>query len=183
MPDTTRPYIVRTTPGSNETGYTPYANVYIQFSERMLDTTINAVNIGIYRDPLVLVSTTLSYNDGLKLLTITPASALSVDTRYSVVISGGVSDLVGNTLMQNYWFNFWTGTPSGWVVPGEEQLQPEGYNLDGYLEVDRTTPTNYSTNVDISNLGTIRIYFKDDIAIGSRNYLGDGRAANPLMIV
>ena len=182
MPDVIRPVISSTIPVANTTGFSPYSPIYIMFSERMLESSITTANIGIYKDPLVSVALSLSYNDGFKMLTITPTSDLAIDTRYSVGISGVIKDLVGNTLGQDYWFNFWTSTPSGWIAETSPQEQPVSYDLEGYIEVSRTTPVNYSTNVALDSINPVRIYFDDTIAIGNRNYFGDGSTPNPLII-
>jgi len=181
MPDNVRPYITKTIPNGNASGYNPYSDVYVQFSETMLNSTITSTSVGMYTDPLVGVPITLSYNEGQRLLTINPGT-MSVNTRYAVVVSGTVSDLSGNAMLQDYWFNFWTGVPSGWVFPTTPQLQPEGYDLSGNLEVSRTAPENYSTNLPIADINPVRIFFSDDLAIGNRNYFGTGTSPNPLML-
>lgn len=180
MADVIRPYVIKLTPEANSLDVSPTASIYIQFSERMKSSTLTTSTIELLKDPLESTDISLSYNDGLKLLTVTPSGTLDVETRYAIVVRSTVTDIAGNSMAQDYWANFWTEIPDDYEPTLLPQAQPSGYVLDGYLEVDSTDPTNYSTNVTDPSI--VRIYFTDDIAIGNRNYLGDGTAPNPLML-
>jgi hypothetical protein len=183
MPDTIRPYITKTVPAVNASGYSVTAPLYVQFNERMNESTINTSSVALLRDPLVVTPiAAISYNDGLRMVTIVPSGDLTVASRYSLVVYSTVQDVAGNSMSNDYTVNFWTNTPSGYAVPTTPQIQPEAIVIDGNLAVSRTQPTNYSTNMSVADINPVRIYFNDTIAIGNRNYFGDGTSPNPMVI-
>ena len=173
MPDTTRPYIKNVTPLPNASGIAITSAVIVEFSENMKHTTITSTNIGLYKDPLTFVSTSINYNSTFNLATITPDDYLDVNTRYSVVVSGTVQDYYGNPMYSDYWWNFWTGTPSGYVYIPDEVTQPVETTLEGYMEVSSTIPKPYTSNIPLDSISPITIVLSDTCAIGSRNYFGD----------
>lgn len=178
--DTSRPYIRSVTPTANASGVSIASIVAVVFSERMDSTTLNSANIGIYKDPILLLeNTTFSYNQGHNLLTITPSGNLDVNTRYSAVVSGTVQDYYGNAMGMDYWWNFWTGQPSGYIHTSGTIPQPSGYELEGYLEVLGTDPEEYTTNQSTSLTSSVLIYLNDEPAIGNRNYFGNASGINP----
>ena len=172
MPDTTRPYIKKTSPISNATEVDITSYISIEFSERMKDDSVNETNIGLFKDPLVAVDITLEYDDNLNVLIMKPDDTLDIDTRYSVVVSGTVQDYASNRMVSDYWWNFWTGEPSGYIYASGDQEQPEQVLLDGYIEVISTTPNNYTTNCNTDSLNQIVLVMSDLSAIGNRNFLG-----------
>ncbi len=178
--DTRRPYVQTVAPAPNASGVGIGSWIGITFSERMSAATMTSGYIGIYADPLELLEdTTYTYNDGRNTLVLDPSGNLDTNTRYSVVVSGTVQDYAGNSMGMDIWWNFWTGQPSGYTATLVPQNQPAGYVLDGYLEVIRTTPETYSTNLAVGGISPILIELNDQCAIWNRNYLGDASDANP----
>ena len=179
--DVRRPYIRSTNPATNASGVAITSPIFVEFSERMTVSTLNSTNIGVYKDPLVRHDNiSFSYNDGLNLLTITPSGNMDVNSRYSAVISGTVTDYNGNSLQMDYWWNFWTTQPSGYIHASGEVGQPSGYTKTGYIEVLDTLPENYTTNKGTSSISPILIYLSDTPEIGNRNYFGEASGSvNP----
>jgi hypothetical protein len=182
VPDTIRPYVVKSVPAANASGVSVYSSLYVQFNERMATDTMSAAYVGLYQDPLIAVPLSVSYNDSLRMLTILPNDSLGVSARHSLLVSSSVQDLAGNTMSNDYMINFWTAIPSGWVADTTPQTQPIARTQVGYLSVTDTQPANYTTNMANNSINPVRIYFNDDIAIGNRNYFGDGTSPNPMVI-
>jgi hypothetical protein len=172
MPDTTRPYIKSTTPGSNAQDVTITPHIAIEFSERMKTSTVNINTIGMFEDPLVQIAIDLVYNDSINLATITPVDILNINTRYSLVVSGNIQDYSGNSMGMDYSWNFWTGEPSGYIHASGVQDQPDAQVDNGYLQVVSTTPPNYTTNIDTDSLDNIKIVLDAPCLVGKRNSYG-----------
>lgn len=173
MPDTIKPYIKRNIPLANAVDISPSSYISIEFSERMNESTINEISIGLFKDPIEHVDITLDYNGGTNVLLIKPDDYMDYDERYAVVVSGTVQDYSGNRLPADYWWNFWTITePSGAVYASGDQDQPEEPLLIDYINVISTNPSNYTTNYNTTLLDTIVINLSDYPAVGNRNFFG-----------
>jgi len=173
--DTSRPYIKSTIPSQNASGVTISDLIVINFNERMTSSTLTSDNIGIYKDPNVLLdNTTITYIDGTNTVTLDPSGNLDANTRYAVVVSGTVKDHFGNYMAMDFWWQFWTGSPSGVSYSSGTVTQYDQHDKVGYLEVVNTYPKNYSTNLGESSVHPIVIELNDDCEIGARNYFGSG---------
>jgi len=157
--------------------------VMVEFNERMDATTLTSGNIAIYADPLVeLENNSYSYVDSFNLLKVNPSGYLDVNTRYSVVIRSTVQDYHGNTMASDFWWNFWTGQPSGYVYASGDQLQPDEIVLSGYLDVVDTFPANYTSNIPLGDVSPIYIRLSDTCGVGARNYFGDASGISPFIL-
>lgn len=171
MPDTTRPYVKSTTPLANASGVSISTIIAIEFSERMKSSSLTTNTVGLYRDPTTYTDITISYNDGMNVMMVQPSGYMEVNTRYSMVVSGTVMDYYGNSMLMDYWWNFWTGQPSGYVYASGIGPQPVEYDRGGNIQVVSTTPECYTTDYTTSNISPIYIELTDQCEIGNRNYM------------
>ena len=113
--DTSPPTISGISPANGTTGVNPGAKVTVTFSEPMDPTTITSGTFKVFDPGNNPVSATVSYNPVTQLATLTPAVSLVNLQLYTVIVQGGssgVKDLVGNSLANEYSWNFTTATAS-----------------------------------------------------------------------
>jgi hypothetical protein len=110
-PDQAAPTVLATTPVSNATNVALASVVTAQFSEALDPASVNGTNAYI-RNGAVSIPATLNYTSGSQhLITLTPSSALSNNTQYTVTLRGGttgIKDLAGNPLASDYTWSFTT---------------------------------------------------------------------------
>jgi methionine-rich copper-binding protein CopC len=107
--DTTPPTVISRTPAPGATGVAPTTTVTATFDEDVQPATI-AMEL---RGPgTTLVPSSISYNAGTRLVTLTPNAALAASTVYTVNLSGA-KDTAGNTMTTVSWsFTTASGAPA-----------------------------------------------------------------------
>lgn len=93
--DTTSPTVSNSVPIATATNVDPDADVMISFSEPILASSISAQTVAVYHDGEVINSSRSRSADGMSL---TVSSNLPANAAIDVVLSGGITDLVGNPL-------------------------------------------------------------------------------------
>jgi hypothetical protein len=124
------------------------------FNEDLLSASVNAETV-LLTTGATLIPATVSYIAATRTVTITPSSALSGGTTYTVTLKGGASgsriqDASGNALAADYGWSFTTAIPD--VVPPV---------------VSSTTPANNATSVAIGT--AINAIFSEDLLSSSVN--------------
>jgi len=110
VPDTTPPTVVQASPGNGWTGVSRNATPYVQFSEAMDSTTLNATTLTLTDDTGAPVPSGVTYDPSLLMATLTPNSTLAPTTTYRVTVTTGVRDYPGgNPLKDPFVFAFTTG--------------------------------------------------------------------------
>jgi hypothetical protein len=110
--DTTPPTVTASTPANGAVGVSPATAVTVTFSEAMNATTINVGTFSLSAPGSGEVSSSVVYNSGTRVATLTPSTPLSASTTYTVTVVGGASgvkDLSGNALAGNLTSSFTTG--------------------------------------------------------------------------
>jgi hypothetical protein len=103
MKDTTPPFVLSTVPTQGATGASLNPVISATFSESMTASTISASTFTVVGpNGPVTGAVTLSGNTA----TFAPPAALVQDSVYTATITNGVKDLAGNTMVQNYVWNF-----------------------------------------------------------------------------
>ena len=110
--DITSPNIVSTNPIDAATGVNLNAAVTINFDEEVDASTVNASTVFLTGPGNTVVPSSLNVSGSV--ITLTPNSALSIVTTYTVTIKGGITppqikDISGNALAADYIFSFTTG--------------------------------------------------------------------------
>jgi len=115
--DTTGPTVTAKSPtGRNEPVDTV---VTATFSEPMDETTIDESSFTVTGSS---VAGSVSYDAGSLTATFTPDEDLDYDHRYTVNLSTGITDIIGNALTGTRSWTFTTGRPSGWNKCGPIDL-------------------------------------------------------------
>ncbi len=101
-------------PVNGSTGVATNTTVTAVFNLVMNASTINSSTIELRDAQNILVPSTIAYNASSRTMTLTPSSALSNTTTYSLKIKGGASgvkDGAGNTMPSDYNSSFTTVDP------------------------------------------------------------------------
>ena len=112
-PDTTPPTVTSVTPANGATAVGVGVNPTATFSEAMTVSTITTSTVVLRNPSNGIITSTVSYNAGTNVATLTPTAALTASTTYTATITGGASgvkDVAGNALASNFVWSFTTGT-------------------------------------------------------------------------
>ncbi|HXJ72465.1 MAG TPA: ice-binding family protein, partial [Candidatus Dormibacteraeota bacterium] len=112
--DTTAPTVSSTDPVNSATGVAINKNIAATFSEAMDPATISVANFTL-RQGATPVAGTVTYVGTTA--TFAPASALAINTTYTVTITTGVKDLAGNPLLNNFAWSFSTAATTAGQAP------------------------------------------------------------------
>lgn len=115
--DTTPPTVTATSPANGASGVSTAAAVTVTFSEAIDSTTVSVSTVELKDANSALVSSTVTYNAATRTATLTPTTALSMLSTYTVTVRGGstdprIKDLSGNALSANVSWSFTTAAPS-----------------------------------------------------------------------
>lgn len=146
--DTTAPTVQSTNPTNNASAISAAASLSAVFSEPLATTSVNSDNVLVSGG----VSGTVSLNGAT--VTFTPSAALMANTRYTVTLrggAGGIRDLAGNVLAQDYQWSFTTAAAADTTPP----------------TVQSTSPSNNATGVNTAT--NISAVFSEPLAAASVN--------------
>jgi len=113
--DNTAPTLVSYTPSTSYVNSTS-PTISATFSEQMLASTINTTNITVKRSGTTSVSGSWSLSSDNRTATFTPSSALSDGYSYTVTVTTGVKDLVGNAFAASTAWTFTVDSISPFVT-------------------------------------------------------------------
>jgi hypothetical protein len=164
-PDTTPPTVLSTSPADEDTNVPLNRAIAITFSEAMRTETFVPEHITVTSPGSTNVSGDLTYTNTT--LTFTPTSFLDSDTTFTVVIEG-VTDVVGNSIVNPYSFSFTTnaalargpapvllGLAGNFAIlskAGVSAIPKTAVTGDiGTSPIDSTALTGFSLSVDASN--------------------------------
>jgi len=140
--DTTPPTVTGFAPANNATGVDPAGSITATFNEAMDPNSISSSTSGAegggstsfgtfeLRDPgSNLVTASVTYDAASKTATLTPKTALTLSTRYTVLVKGGsadprVKDVAGNALAANVAWAFTTAAAPPPPPPASSSIWP-----------------------------------------------------------
>jgi hypothetical protein len=108
--DTVAPYVISTSPASNETRVSVTTPITVTFSESIDSSTCNSSTF-MLKTGTTDVAGTISVNGSI--VTFTPSTNLKYNTSYTATITTGVKDLNGNAMSLNYSWSFSTMSIEG----------------------------------------------------------------------
>jgi hypothetical protein len=139
MPDILRPRVTFTVPTDDATGVVLDGNIAAVFSEAMDPATISAANFTVQQLGQYVLGT-VDYADVTAVFS--PISPLAPNTIYSATITTAVQDLAGNSLAQNYVWNFKTGITIDSTRPMVISTNPMDEAIDVVLDTDVSATFN-----------------------------------------
>ena len=164
-PDTTPPTVSSVTPNGLPP-VSPATSVTATFSEAMNASTITTSTFVLRNPGGNIVASTVGYNTGTNVATLTPSAPLAASTTYTATITGGaggVKDLAGNALASNFVWSFTTGTGptcpctiwSASTTPGGTANDPNAVELGVRFRADSSgTITGIRFYKAATNTGT-----------------------------
>ncbi len=109
--DTTPPAVAAFSPASGAANVAINSTPTVRFSEPVVAGTVTTSTVFLRGPNNVVVPTTVSYNSATNTATLTPTSALSNSTTYTIVVKGGsagIKDMAGNTMASDSTSSFTT---------------------------------------------------------------------------
>ncbi|HEY7313483.1 MAG TPA: Ig-like domain-containing protein, partial [Gemmataceae bacterium] len=115
--DTTPPTVTSVTPANSATGVSTGSAVTVQFSEALNATTLSSSTIQLLNASGTAMAASVTYNASTDTATLTPSSALSAGSTYTISVHGGttgavIKDVAGNALAANFSSSFTTAAAS-----------------------------------------------------------------------
>lgn len=130
--------VVSTTPANNATGVALNSAIMVNFSEDVLDTSVNASTFGI--SPAIAGTFAVTGSSA----TFTPGSNLAANTLYTVTLATGIESAVtaGKLLKANHTFSFTTGATADTTGPTVASTEPADMAVD--VAVNRSIAITFS---------------------------------------
>jgi hypothetical protein len=129
-PDLTPPSVSSVSPSPNETGVSTTTSITAVFSEPLAAAFVTSSN-ALIRAGSTSIPALVSYTAGSNSILLTPTSALSNETQYTVTLKGGtdgIRDVAGNVMTADYTWNFTTAAPvsttRATVFTSQQTVQP-----------------------------------------------------------
>jgi len=151
----TPPTVISTDPFNAETNVALNQKVSATFSKTMDASTINASTFTL-KQGTTSVTGFVSYSGTTALLT--PASDLAPNTVYTATITTGAKDLAGNPLVNNYIWNFTTG--SSVVVTPPTVISTDPINLETNVPLNQKVSATFSKMMDPTSIQTSTFILK-----------------------
>ena len=115
-PDSAPPVVTGTWPTRDAADFGVEANIAAIFSEAMAPGSINATTVQLRDASGNLVNAVITYDPGTKSAVIDPAASLVYSAEYTVTLdggAGGVTDVAGNAMVEEYSWTFATIARTG----------------------------------------------------------------------
>ena len=132
--DLTPPTVSSVSPLSNATGIATNTTVTAVFSEPLAAASVTSANAFI-RAGSTSIPASVSYTSGSTSVLLTPSSALTAETQYTVTLkggTGGIRDVANNLMVADYTWSFTTAgsgpTTTATVFTTQQTVQPTSSN-------------------------------------------------------
>ncbi len=162
--DDVAPTLLSVSPAAGTTGVDVNPAITVRFSESLDQATVTSDYLRLMDNHNLLVPETVTYNPQTYTATITPTSALSFGSTYTVVVAGGtlgVRDLAGNPLAQTIGSSFTTAgspvpdTTPPIVIATNPSDGATSYAIDGSITVTFSEPLN-AASVNAASVNVLR---------------------------
>ena len=182
VPDITAPVVSSVSPAANASGVAALSNVTATFSEPLNAATVSGSTFQLYDAQNQLVPVVVTYNVSTRTAVLDPQSALAYSATYTAQLTGGaggISDVAGNVLAQNYTWTFTTSAPpppppdegpGGPILVISSAANPFGRY---YTEILRTEGLNAFYAMDITNVTAQTLTGYDVVILGEMSLTAD----------
>ncbi len=176
LADSTAPMVTSTVNPNGATGVAINTKIGAFFSEAMDPQSVNAQSFSVMQGATP-VAGTIAYSGVAT--TFTPASALAVNTKYTMTITSAASDLAGNKLSgnqgpapSNYVWSFTTGAVANTSAPAVTLTEPLD-NATG-VALNRALTANFSETMDPLTMTSVNFTLKQGTTpvSGTVDYVG-----------
>ncbi|MDF9406766.1 MAG: Cellulosome-anchoring protein precursor [Pelotomaculum sp. PtaB.Bin013] len=167
--DTVAPTVTATSPVDGTTGVAVNSSITVTFSEEIRGVNENTFTLKRSNDNSV-VAASVFYDAAKRTATLVPAGDLAAGTRYSVVLTGGITDTAGNALAS---YTFYFTTAEGITVTTELNFIPAMLNI--------TAGDTFSVDVvakNVQDLYGVDLEVLYDPALAEAQYVVSGAAWN-----
>jgi hypothetical protein len=176
QPDAVLPSVTSTLPKDDDTNVPLGINIVAIFSEAMAPATIVAANFTVQQlDSIVAGAVTYVGVTG----TFNPTAPLAPNTTYSVTVTTAAMDLAGNSLAQNFVWNFKTGDANDTTRPTVLSTIPADGDIDVALDTD--VSATFSESMDSLTLTGLSFTLLDGLVpvLGVVTSIGNTVTLNP----
>ncbi len=145
-PDIVNPQVLLVSPAMGSTGVPLNGNVLLQFSKPLAPTSVQRQTVAVSAGGVPVAGTlTLEQNDTVVRWRPAPLSQLAASTLYTVTVTTGVTDVVGNPLAAPFTSTFTSGTNPDTTAPTVVTVTP----VNGATNVPRTQTVTVTMNKPI----------------------------------
>lgn len=159
LPDSSSPTVLSTYPASNATEVGIDSKITASFSENMDPLSINTTSFTVKQGGTA-VPGTVTYGP-VTIATFTPASSLSVNTVFTVLLTLEVQDLQGNPLAEAFTWTFTTGTALDTSGPIITSTSPVADAVDVYFNT--TVIATFNESIDHTTLKDTSFFVKQGV--------------------
>ena len=143
--DRVMPSVVTVTPVNNETYVSDYETIVVTFNKDIDNITLTPVNFFV-TDGTSNIAGSISYDNSLKKGYFYPSQAFSPEIQYTVTITTGVKDTLGNPFASN-----WTST----FTSGNKIPYPSGVYSHWKLDEASGNAIDARGNHELTQVGTV----------------------------
>lgn len=154
--DLTPPQIIDTNPMANDVNVAVSSAISATFSEPVDPATLTAATFSIQAG-LEAIAGSINVNDTE--VTFTPTQPLAYDTNYTAIITTGIQDLAGNSLGNDYTWQFTTGAAPDTTPPVVSTTDPQ--DLATGIAVDAAVSVTFSEAMNAGTLTTATFTLSD----------------------
>ncbi|OQX13938.1 MAG: hypothetical protein BWK80_42310, partial [Desulfobacteraceae bacterium IS3] len=180
--DTTPPEVISVTPGDNETGVAPNAEITAVFSESVEESSLV---FSVSDTSGKRTDGTVSYDADTMTAVFTPETALAYGMTYTVTISAQLADLAGNAMPADYSWIFTTMTAS------ETDTEPPFVKTtvpaadESGVALNAAISATFSEVMDASSIHENTFFVSDDNGSlpGTIKYSGTTASFTPQMLM
>ena len=134
--DTTPPAVFTTSPGANAASIPVNTSINVSFSEHIAPATVTDETIRLKDNADQTINAAVNCSGSS--ITLTPASWLSINTIYTVIVTTGITDLNGNHLTGAFQWTFTTNSQADPVPPTISATSPSHEQTDVALSTSIT---------------------------------------------
>lgn len=158
--DFVAPSVTGTVPQDEAVGVSIFKGISVTFSELMDHDTITTSTFIVYDANTNKIdgSVSITSSGSVDIATFTPNNPLQTSSLYSVMISSSVSDIAGNTLLNDYSWTFTTMAPDT-TSPSVDNVEP--LNGETCITLDKMVSVTFDEDMDASTLNASTFLLTD----------------------
>jgi hypothetical protein len=150
-PDTTAPSVVSRSPQAGQTNVPVSSEISVSFDEELLASSVDASSLTLSTNSQT-VSGSVSYDAGSNTIRFVPATELTADTSYTVMLGTSPEDLAENHAQADSW----SFTTASSIPPVSGSVPLEGYGTNSDFGEGSGYETCTVSNLNDSGTGSLR---------------------------